>query len=518
MALGPRLDLRQKQSLVMTPQLQQAIKLLQMSNIELMDYVTDELDRNPVLERGDDANSDSHDAAGQAEDWREDTFDDKFDGAASQTASDADVAVLSEAAHLPDTHDAPLDTDFENVYTGDSGSDALPVTDTGLAATDWSGTRGSGGSFEDPDLRLDQALSSEKSLRDFLYEQLPLLILDPDARLIGQQLIDSVDEQGYLGISTDALADQLGLEVQEVDQVLTTLQSIEPAGLLARDLKECLALQLADQDRLDPLMAAFLEYLPEVAEGRFSDIAKAIDCDMEDISDMVSEIRSLNPKPGLAFGHDDSQTLIPDVLVRRGPNNTWVVDLNAETLPRVLVNNQYRATVKHMQEDDKSFLTEAIQSANWLVRALDQRANTILKVATELVSQQNGFFNHGIRFMKPLTLRDIAEAIEMHESTVSRVTSNKYIATPRGTFELKFFFTTALPGAGGAAHSSEAVRHRIKELIDGEDPKKILSDDKLVELLHAEGIEVARRTVAKYREGMNIGSSVQRRKEKRMVK
>ena len=513
MGFGPRLDLRQRQSLVMTPQLQQAIKLLQMSNLELIDFVSEELDRNPVLERGEaEPGSDGP----RDEDWRSDHFNQQLDSATIQTPESIDADTLARSDHTPNQADAPLDTDYENIYS-DSRSDSVPVVDTGLAATDWSGSRGSGGNFDDPDVRLDQSLSSDLSLRDYLMEQLPLIISDSADRLIGQQLIDSVNEYGYLMLSVDDVCDQLSVHIDDVERVLACLQTIEPTGLLARDLKECITMQLKEKNRFDPMIEAFLDHLPAVAERRLNDVARILGCDHEDVNDMLAEIRDLNPKPGLAFGKDDSQILIPDVFVRLGPNAEWMVDLNTETLPRVLVNNQYRATVKQLSETEKTFLTEAIQSANWLVRALDQRANTILKVSTELVQQQKAFFNRGIRYLKPLTLRDIAEAIEMHESTVSRVTSNKYMETPRGTFQLKYFFTTGLPGAGGASHSSESVRYRIKQLIDSEDPKKILSDDKLVELLKLEGIEVARRTVAKYRENMDIGSSVQRRKQKQLL-
>lgn len=509
MAVGPRLELRQRQSLVMTPQLQQAIKLLQMSNVELVDYITEELDRNPVLERDE--------RPDQQAEWT----DSQADKGTADTVGDGltqDSAALANTDQLPSTEAAPLDTEMEHTFMDDSGSDAILPSDTGLAATDWSGSRGSGGSFEDPDLRLDQALSEEQTLREYLYEHMPLVLFDETDRLIGQQLIDAVDEYGYLGIQLINVATQVGVDEDEVEAVLEALQDIGPPGLLARDLRECLALQLKEQDRLDPFMEMFLDHLHLMAEGNLAEMAKVIGTDMEDILDMVSDIRQLNPKPGLAFGADDAQTLIPDVLVRRGPDGTWVVDLNTETLPKVLINKQYRATLSGLADKEKIFLTEAIQSANWLVRALDQRAQTILKVSTELVQQQSSFLTHGIRFLKPLTLKDIADVVEMHESTISRVTSNKYMATPRGVFELKYFFTTALPGAGGGIHSAESVRHRIRDLIDGEDPKKILSDDKLVDLLKTEGIEVARRTVAKYREGMNIPSSVQRRKEKRMAK
>ncbi len=305
-----------------------------------------------------------------------------------------------------------------------------------------------------------------------------------------------------------------------VEATLTEVQQFDPCGVFARDLGDCLALQLRDQNRLDPAMQALLKNLDLVARRDIPRLIRICGVDGEDIADMLSEIRELDPKPGLAFAGDDVQTLIPDVYVARNAKGEWQLELNTETLPRVLVNNRYSAKVdaRGSGKETKAFLSDCLSSANWLVKSLDQRANTILRVATEIVLQQEQFLERGVQFLRPLNLRMVADAIGMHESTVSRVTSNKYMATPRGIFELKYFFTSAIASAdGSAAHSAESVRHRIKELVDAEAVVKILSDDKIVELLQGEDIDIARRTVAKYREAMRSPSSVQRRRLKKML-
>ena len=339
---------------------------------------------------------------------------------------------------------------------------------------------------------------------------------DPVDRLIGLHLIDLLDESGYISGDLETVADILDCGDDRVEAALAKLQQFDPPGIFARNLAECLGLQLSEKNRLDPCMQAFLDNLDLVAKRDFSGLAKACGADAEDVEDMVAEIKMLDPKPALAFDHTITQPITPDVLMRPVSGGGWIVELNSESLPKVLVNNTYYAQVSGQtrSKKEKQYITEQFQSANWLVKSLHQRATTILKVASELVVQQDAFFAKGVQHLKPLVLRDIAEAIEMHESTVSRVTSNKYIATPRGIYELKYFFTPAIAATGGGVHSAESVRHRIKALIDEENPKKILSDDKIVETLKAEGIEIARRTVAKYRESMHIPSSVQRRRDK----
>jgi len=514
MALTPRLEQRQSQALVMTPQLQQAIKLLQLSNLDLTAYVEQELQENPMLERED----------GAADEFGDDPADVHADELVAE--GDPDPSALEEMdfeqpAEAIIESDMGLDAEYDNLYTQEDTATYEPAEEAPGAWNEPAFSEpsypSSGGGFDSPDGGLEQYVSEKISLRDHLLQQLNLEFASPHERLIGAYLIDQLNETGYLREDYQEVCEIMGCEAAELDVIVARLQSFDPTGIFARDLKECLALQLKERDRLDPCMATFLENLDMLARRELKQLGRVCQCDDEDLADMIDEIRALNPRPAADFDVDIAEPVTPDVLMRRGPGGGWLIELNSASLPRVLVNNQYYAQVRGQarSREDKQYITEQFQSANWLVKALHQRATTILKVATELVRQQEKFFAHGIQHLKPLVLRDIADAIEMHESTVSRVTSNKYMATPRGIFELKYFFTPAIASsAGGEAHSAEAVRHRIKALIDAEDPKRILSDDKLVSLLQADGVDIARRTVAKYREAMRIPSSVQRRREK----
>jgi RNA polymerase sigma-54 factor len=536
MALSPKLEFRQTQSLVMTPQLQQAIKLLQLSNLELSAYVEQELERNPILERVEEDRSSGD--AGDSTPAADDRGDAAADGAGESDFGDGDFAggddfTAGDFADGPDvdlnagpsgnTGDAAdgteaLDTDFTNDYANDSAADmvAAPPDDGSFALSNWGGGGGGGG---DGEFGFEQVLSSELSLKDHLREQLGVAIRSPGERLIGAEIIESLDESGYVGEELSSIAGRLGCAEVEAEQVLEKLQAFDPVGVFARDLKECLALQLKDRDRYDPAMQAMVEHLDLLASFDIPALMRVCGVDEEDIRDMIAELKALDPKPGLIFDHEVAAPVIPDVFVTPAPDGGWSVTVNSETLPRLLVDRQYYASVSGQtrKREEKAYLSECLQSANWLVKSLDQRARTILKVATELVRQQDAFLTHGVQHLRPLNLRTIAEAVDIHESTVSRVTSNKYMATPRGIFELKYFFTSAIASsAGGEDLSSEAVRQRIRDLIDAESPAKVLSDDKLVELLRASGIDIARRTVAKYREAMGIPSSVQRRRAKRL--
>ncbi|GGD21259.1 RNA polymerase factor sigma-54 [Pyruvatibacter mobilis] len=542
MALAPRLEIRQGQSLVMTPQLQQAIKLLQLSNIELSNFVEQELEKNPLLDRderadipdmaAESADRERADASGDtgADSGGDPSGDAGGDAGGDDGFSDADAGQLSLNDASPASE---MDSGFEDMYPDDTGSDRTgaagaegDATPAALGGSDWSasGGSGAGGAAPDGDLDLESRLTRDQTLHEFLTEQLDVSVFDPAKRLIGRFLIDCVDDAGYLrfedGIDGLAdIADRLGVALEDVEGMLTVMQGFEPTGVMARSLKECMALQLAEQDRLDPAMQCFLDNLELVARRDLAQLCKLCGVDEEDIRDMIAEIRALDPRPGLTFGGETAAPVVPDVFVRAAQGGGWTVELNTETLPRVLVNQQYYATVSGatQNKDDKLYLSDCLQSANWLVKSLDQRARTILKVSREIVRQQDGFFAHGVSHLRPLNLKTIADAIDMHESTVSRVTSNKFMATSRGVFELKYFFTSAISSTdGGDAHSAEAVRHRIRELIDSESPKKILSDDKIVEMLKLSGIDIARRTVAKYREAMNIPSSVERRRQKKL--
>ena len=513
MARGPRLDLRQSQSLVMTPQLQQAIKLLQLTNLELSAYVEQELEQNPLLEP---VEAGSEGTSEMTEDAPEPMAD--IEGAENFDTADT-MTHTAETGEDVD-HGQSMDAEVDNDYASDTPGDAAGPASGDGAYDNFGDSHSSGTSstYSGEDLPgLEQTLAGELSMREHLLGELNMLVVTAGDRLIGAHLIDMLDEAGYVQGRLDTLADRLGCEIEDIVPVLERLQTIDPPGMFARDLKECLALQLKEKGRLDPVMQTFLENLELLGKRDLKSLMKVCQVDEEDIQDMVAEIRALDPKPGRIFAHDVAEPVIPDVLMRPGPDGGWVVELNAQALPRVLVNNTYYAEINAtpMKDDDKRYIQDCLQTANWLVKSLHQRATTILKVSSEIVSQQDAFFREGVSALRPLVLRDIADKVEMHESTVSRVTSNKFISTPRGLFELKYFFTSSVGGSGlGDGHSSEAVRQRIKELVDAEDPKKVLSDDKIVDILKVEGIAVARRTVAKYRDSLGIASSVQRRREK----
>ncbi len=508
MAIAQRLQLKQTQQLVMTPQLQQAIKLLQLTNFELTDYLDQEMERNPLLKLGGGEAADGTAVADPASDAEAD--EDK-----EYSAKSSDV-ILRSGNDSSAGSDAPLDVDLsENVFNNDFGSD---LTTRPATSFDTRGQASSGnGQFADVD-RLNQGVAQSSSLRSHVGEQIKMLPLSPRQRIIAAYLIDLMDDAGYLGDGLEDAPERLGCSSEELERVRGLLQGLEPTGIFADHLRECLALQLKELNRLDPCMEALLDNLDLMARRNYAALKRVCRVDTEDLVEMIKEIHALNPKPGLQYSDGEPiQPVIPDVFVRKNPAGAWTVELNTETLPRVLVNNQYYAELASSMgsKKDKTYLSDCLSGANWLVKVLDQRARTILKVSREIVRQQQGFFDHGVRRLKPLNLRTVAAAISMHESTVSRVTANKYIGTARGILEMKYFFTSAISSAcGEAKHSAEAVKDRIRELINKEDPKAILSDDRIVEVLVEESIDIARRTVAKYREAMRIPSSIQRRREK----
>jgi RNA polymerase sigma-54 factor len=486
MSLAPRLDLRQSQSLVMTPQLRQAIKLLQSSNLEVTAFVEEELERNPLLER------DERVTPGPDAGRTLDTLP-----AQRETPADSHAAATSDA--LPADSAAPLDAEWDNVYDAER-----PMG------------RGGRADFADDLDGMDEFAAPGRTLREHLGEQVRLAFAEPRDRLIAAHLLALVDPAGRLTADTGALAAALGCEAARVEAIRARMQRFDPVGMFCRDLRECLAVQLAELDRLDPCMRALLDNLDLLARRDMRGLMRACAVDAEDLADMVAELRRLDPKPGAAFDAAPAPAVVPDVLMRRAPDGSWLLELNPDTLPRVLVNRGFhaRALVGARNREEKQFLAERFQTANWLVKSLEQRAGTILKVAAEIVRRQDGFFRHGVEHLRPLILRDVAETVSMHESTVSRVTANKHIATPRGTFELKYFFTTAIAGTAGETHSAEAVRHRIRAMIEAESAADVLSDDAIVDRLRQEGVDIARRTVAKYREALRIPSSVQRKREK----
>lgn len=490
MALGARLELRQGQGLVITPQLQQAIKLLQLSNLELEAFVEAELERNPLLAR--DELAPEPEVGG-----------DGGDPAPVETAADSEAR-------------ADLDATYDEASPGEraTGDTPEPAGEAG-GAIDWS-RAGSGGSFDGSPDDMEQMLTRERTLSDHLHDQLAVAGLTPAEAAIASVLIDGVDEGGYLRLDLDEIAERLNCPLERVERVLTTLHGFEPTGVGARDLRECLALQLKERNRLDPAMDALLDNLQLLARRDFVALKKACEVDDEDLREMIAELKALTPRPGAAFGGEPAQPITPDVYVREGSGGLWLVELNSETLPRLLVDQRYHARVSAgaRTDQEKVFVSDCMAQASWLVKSLDQRAKTILKVSSEIVRQQDAFLAYGVEHLRPLNLKTVADAIGMHESTVSRVTSNKYIGTPRGLFEMKFFFTSAINATeGGESHSAESVRHRIRQLIDAEASERdVHSDDRIVELLKEAGVDIARRTVAKYREAMRIPSSVERRR------
>ncbi len=482
LSLAPRLDLRQSQSLVMTPQLQQAIRLLALSNLEIEGFIAEEIEKNPLLEGG------------------------------SSDAVDTPEPVVVEASDAASGDgEAALDIDRSTAFEDDSPADRMGGLDGSLGM----GATGNGGPPDDgPDF--DGFANPDISLADHLLAQAGAVIDGVDM-FIAAHLIDQIDEAGYLTAPLLDMANRLGVPLARVEAVLAMVQTFEPTGVGARTLGECIALQAKEADRYDPAMAALIDHLDLVARGERARLKRICSVDDEDLADMIRELRDYDPKPGCRYGGEPMAAVVPDIFIARTAAG-WAIEINAATLPRVLVNRSYYSELSTGAGQDKAskaWLSDCLASANWLVKALDQRQRTIIKVATEIVKQQEAFFVKGVAHLRPLTLAKVAEAIEMHESTVSRVTSNKYLSCARGLFELKYFFTSAIQSSeGGEAVSAEAVKSAIRALIAAENPKAILSDDTLVDLLNAKGFDIARRTVAKYRESLGIGSSVQRRRQK----
>ncbi len=517
MAISNRLVMRQGQALVMTPQLLQAIKLLQFSNIELSSFLSDELERNPLLE-ADGADSIPSERSVALEGETRGVGDDAPEAFEGPREGDwAGEGLSIDSASLSADLGTEISNAFEPEGPGVSPSEPVEALEgAGLSATSWNGAAGGGGTDgEAPNL--EAYVAAQKGLHEYLADQLALCCAGARQRFIGRAIIDAIDETGYLRESVEDIADRLGASAAETAAVLAFVQTLDPSGVGARDLAECLAIQLRERDRFDPAMEIFIANLPLVAKRDFAQLSKLCGVDQEDILDMAAELRRLDPKPGRAFGDPPTQTLVADVIVRAAGDGSWHVELNSDALPRVLLNHTYAAKVSaHAKGDaDKSFISTCMQNANWLLKSLEQRQRTILKVASEIVRLQDAFLADGVEHLRPLNLRTIADAIGMHESTVSRVTSNKYMMTPRGMFELKYFFSASIATtSGAAAHSAESVRFKIKQMIDKESVDEILSDDAIVARLKAVDIEIARRTVAKYRDSLRIPSSVDRRREK----
>jgi RNA polymerase sigma-54 factor len=480
----------------MTPQLQQAIKLLAASNLEIESFIAEALEANPLLDTGGPADVGEPERIEIAAPPGED--------------APADELMLRGGGE----GDAPLDLSSvdRDWDTGDGEARNARDAEWGAAAG------GSGGDFDDaPDW--EQLRAAEITLSEHLEGQIGALTSDPRTGFIARHIIGLLDDAGYLGTPIDEVADDLGVALFEAEAALTLVQSLDPTGVGARNLAECIAIQAREADRYDPCMAALISNLDLVARGEVERLKRLCRVDDEDFADMLRELRSYNPRPGLAFIPSDSSSVVPDILITANAAGGWDIALNEDTLPKLIVNRGYFVELNAgaTSKESQGWLKEKLADAHWLIRALDQRQKTILKTAAEIVKQQDGFFRRGVSELRPLTLREVAEKIEMHESTVSRVTSNKYLACARGTFELKYFFTSGVASADGEGASSAAIKSRIKALIDAETAKNILSDQQLAEMLQKEGFDLARRTVAKYREAIGLGSSAERRRAKKLA-
>jgi RNA polymerase sigma-54 factor len=486
--------------MVLTPQLLQAIKLLQMPSFELTAFIEAELERNPLLDRAEERQEHAPPAEAPAAD--------------PAPADWAAETMPVEAADLARDLGTEVDNAFDADRSGGSAGSSPAADGPGLTGGQWSGS-GGGGDADAADI--EAYVAAQESFSEFLTRQALVALSDPGDRLIAAALIDGLDEAGYFRGDLAEVAALLGATAERVERVLATLQTLEPTGVFARDLAECLKLQLVERDRFDPAMAALIANLPLLAKRDLAALRRLCGVDDEDLIDMIGEIKRLDPKPARGFAGAPEPLAIPDVIVTAAQDTGWRVELNAEALPRVLVNESYAAVVKRgaARDEDRQYISTQLQSAHWLTKSLEQRARTILNVATEIVRRQDAFLVEGVSALRPLNLKTVADAIGVHESTVSRATSNKYVATPRGLFEMKYFFTASLPSGGlGEAHSAEAVRYKIKLMIEAEDPRDVLSDDDIVTKLRAADIVVARRTVAKYRDNLKIPSSMDRRRQK----
>lgn len=501
MSLFTGLQLKHSQSLVMTPQLMQSIKLLQFTSLELSKFIEEQVQSNPLLEIKDPSNDASTPISDNVQLDNRDVHSDS-----------ANESGMNEFGQM----ETSLDVNLENVFPDDERLETTPVNMNKDLYVGASGEISAAGS----DIDLDSFAANGPGMREAMYEQIAMNCKVPAERFIAADLVDYLDDAGYLQADLYEIANRLGVEQKTVEQVLDDVQQFDPAGIFARSLAECLALQLQRIDRFDPAMKALVDNLELLGKRDFKALKNICGVDEADLLDMMSDIQSLDPKPGGVFQNFNMQTIVPDVFVKQAKSGEWHIEMNSHNLPKVLVNQSYFAKVTEgldKKDPDYEFMSECMQSANWLSRSLDQRAKTIIKVAAEIVKQQTEFFAKGVSCLKPLNLRSVADAIGMHESTISRVTSNKYMMTPRGLFELRYFFTTAISGGEGAdPHSAEAIRFRIKSLIDSEVVENVLSDDEIVKKLKTDGVDIARRTVAKYREAMNLSSSVQRRREKKL--
>lgn len=492
MAVTPHLDLKQTQSLVMTPELRQAINLLQVSNLELNALIEKELEQNPFLEKEEDNSS---------------------------LLPENDIPTIDDYDQSTESEESSTDTVACDNEFDDYGSDREGYDDN-ENQYDWQDYAVSKSRRDDTDYDyFEQRLADEKSLYRLLEEQISQKFSHPKEKAVAFNLIEHLDEAGYFRGDLTAIAKRLKISGKVAEQILKKMQDFEPSGIFARSLSECLKIQLKDKDRLDPVAEKVLDNLSLLGERKLSELKKICQISDEDLASVLSDIKALDPKPAAKYHHDLTSYIIPDVFVRRKKDGTYIVEMNNMSLPRILINRQYYAEIKNKGgKNEHRYFKQQLGSAGFLVRALRQRADTILKVSEEIVKNQYDFFEKGIDFLRPMQLKNIAEQIEMHESTVSRVTTNKYMHTPLGMFELKYFFTNAAGSyIGDEGTSTLTIKHKIKKMIEEEKADNILSDDKIVERLGQTGIKIARRTVAKYRDQLGIASSAERKKQKSML-
>ncbi len=480
MALELRQQIKMKQQLRMTPQLQQAIKLLQLSRMELIEEVRQEMVENPVLEEIPEVyDADSVGERGQKE---------KVDETAEVRADESDINQIDWEEYAQNYTSAP-------------------------PTNHYSGMRRGGEDFP----TLEQTLSTSESLTENLLSQLRLEELEEEQEYIGALIIGNLDEAGRLTAQLEEIADDAGASVAEVEEVLHIIQGFEPVGIAARDLRECLLIQARHFHPDDELMHAIIdEHISDLERKSYNKIARTQGVSKEEVIEAAKLLTELEPRPAGGFADDEARYITPDIYIRK-MDGEWVATLNEDGLPRLRISRFYRnelAKKKANGEDDevKDYIQDKLRGAMWLIRSIHQRQSTIVKVTQSIIKFQHEFFEKGVEHLRPLVLREVADDIEMHESTVSRVTNNKYVYTPRGVFELKFFFNSSITKQGGKDLASEAVKAKIRSIIADEDPKKPLSDAKIVEVLKQEDIDIARRTVAKYREMMGILSSSKRKR------
>ncbi|HFU0211251.1 TPA: RNA polymerase factor sigma-54 [Escherichia coli] len=470
------LQLRLSQQLAMTPQLQQAIRLLQLSTLELQQELQQALESNPLLEQ-----IDTHE---------------EIDTRETQDSETLDTADALEQKEMPE--ELPLDASWDTIYTAGTPS-------------------GTSGDYIDDELPVYQGETTQ-TLQDYLMWQVELTPFSDTDRAIATSIVDAVDETGYLTVPLEDILESIGdeeIDIGEVEAVLKRIQRFDPVGVAAKDLRDCLLIQLSQFDKTTPWLEEarliISDHLDLLANHDFRTLMRVTRLKEDVLKEAVNLIQSLDPRPGQSIQTGEPEYVIPDVLVRKH-NGHWTVELNNDSIPRLQINQHYASMCNNARNDgDSQFIRSNLQDAKWLIKSLESRNDTLLRVSRCIVEQQQAFFEQGEEYMKPMVLADIAQAVEMHESTISRVTTQKYLHSPRGIFELKYFFSSHVNTEGGGEASSTAIRALVKKLIAAENPAKPLSDSKLTSLLSEQGIMVARRTVAKYRESLSIPPSNQRK-------